>query len=223
MAINIPARNYLTFSELQERWQCSENDLSYVIISGEVKPSMRLIGKHKLLSWEIDVFGNWVASDYEPGNIGYAIAVDTRGWQYLQDPVQTESFDCEFRFAADDRDADKGEFPFAIWCRLNGTVNIGKIKEAAVFLLEEIARYEAKYGNRSEYQKPVKPLATRERDTLLTIIAALCKEAKIPYDKPAKAAGLIQGTAATMGVSIGETTIEGHLKKIPDALATRMK
>lgn len=67
------------------------------------------------------------------------------------------------------------------------------------------------------------PISTRERNTLLTIIAALCKEAKIPYDKPAKAAGMIQSTAATMGVSIGETTIENHLKKIPDALATRMK
>ena len=68
-----------------------------------------------------------------------------------------------------------------------------------------------------------KPLSTRERDTLLTIIAALCKEAKIDYTKPAKAAGMIQSTAALMQVSIGETTIENHLKKIPDALATRMK
>ena len=71
--------------------------------------------------------------------------------------------------------------------------------------------------------KETEPLDTRERNTLLTIIAALCKEAKIPYDKPAKAAGMIQSTAAKMGVSIGETTIESHLKKIPDALATRMK
>lgn len=68
-----------------------------------------------------------------------------------------------------------------------------------------------------------KPLATRERDTLLTIIAALCKDAGHDYTKHAKTAGLIQSTAAKMGVSIGETTIEGHLKKIPDALGTRMK
>lgn len=68
-----------------------------------------------------------------------------------------------------------------------------------------------------------KPLGTTERNTLLTIIAVLCNEAKIPYEKPSKAAALIQSTAAKMGVSIGETTIEGHLKKIPDALATRMK
>jgi hypothetical protein len=68
-----------------------------------------------------------------------------------------------------------------------------------------------------------KPLGTRERDTLLSIIAALCQVAEVPYEKPAKAAGVIQSTAAQMGISIGETTIENHLKKIPDALATRMK
>ena len=68
-----------------------------------------------------------------------------------------------------------------------------------------------------------KPLSTRERNTLLTIIAVLCKEAEIDYTKAAKAAALIQGTAATLGVNIGETTIEEHLKKIPDALERRMK
>lgn len=223
MAIKIPERNYLTFSELQERWQCSENDLRYAIISGAVKPSMRLIGKHKLLSWEIDAFGDWVASDYAPGDFGYTLEVDARGWQYLHDPVQTESFDCEFRFAADDWDAEKGESPFAIWRKLNSTVNIGKIKESAVFLLEEIARYEAKYGNEAEYQKPAKPLATRERDTLLTIIAALCKEAKIDIKTPSKAGDLIESLTDSMGAPVARRTIEEHLKKIPNALETRMK
>lgn len=68
-----------------------------------------------------------------------------------------------------------------------------------------------------------KPLSTRERNTLLTIIAALCKDAGYDTKKHAKTAGLIQGTAASMGLSIGESTIEGHLKKIPDALESRMK
>ncbi len=68
-----------------------------------------------------------------------------------------------------------------------------------------------------------KPLETRERNTLLAIIAALCKDIGYDYTKAAKTANLIQGTTAAMGVSIGETTIENHLKKIPDALATRMK
>ncbi len=73
---------------------------------------------------------------------------------------------------------------------------------------------------RSEDQKP---LSTRERDTLLVIIAVLCEEAGHDYNKHAKSAGAIQHKAAAMGISIGETTIEGHLKKIPDALRIRLK
>jgi len=90
-----------------------------------------------------------------------------------------------------------------------------------VMLTTEIERIKKSGGLRGEAAE--KPLTNKERNTLLTIIAALCKEAKIDYTKPAKAAGLIQSTAALMQVSIGETTIEGYLKKIPDALATRMK
>ena len=71
--------------------------------------------------------------------------------------------------------------------------------------------------------KPNETLGQRERNTLLIIIAALCKDAGYDYIKHAKTAGLIQSTAEKMGVSIGETTIEGYLKKIPDALGSRAK
>ncbi len=67
------------------------------------------------------------------------------------------------------------------------------------------------------------PLSTKERNTLLAIIATLCQEAKIDYTKHAKAAASIQHAADSMGISIGESTIESHLKKIPGALASRMK
>lgn len=68
-----------------------------------------------------------------------------------------------------------------------------------------------------------KPIETRERNTLLCIIAALCKEAGYDYNKAAKTASNIASTAAGMGLQIGETTIENHLKKITDALGSRMK
>ncbi len=68
-----------------------------------------------------------------------------------------------------------------------------------------------------------KPLSTRERNNLLTIIAVLCEEAKLDYKAASKTADLLQNTAASMGVSISESTIRDHLKKIPDALGTRMK
>ena len=75
----------------------------------------------------------------------------------------------------------------------------------------------------AESPKLDKHLDTRERNTLLAIIGVLCKEAKIPYESHSKAANLIHRTAERMGVSIGETTIEGHLKKVREALGTRMK
>lgn len=68
-----------------------------------------------------------------------------------------------------------------------------------------------------------RPVSTKERTTLLCIIAALCEDAGYDRSKTAKTAGLIVSSATRMGISIGETTIEGHLKKIPDALERRMK
>lgn len=92
---------------------------------------------------------------------------------------------------------------------------------ASVYTFAQNATSQSQERNRTI---PVeKPLSNRERETLLTIIGALCEDAGYDYTKHAKTAGLIQSTAAKMGVSIGETTIEGHLKKIPDALGTRMK
>jgi hypothetical protein len=66
-------------------------------------------------------------------------------------------------------------------------------------------------------------LGTSERNTLLTIIAALAKEAKINIEPPGKAAGFIEGLTNSMGAPVSKRAIEEHLKKIPNALETRMK
>ncbi len=67
-------------------------------------------------------------------------------------------------------------------------------------------------------------VGTKERNTYLCVLAALCKEAKIDYSKPSKAAGNIRDIAQQkLGLAIGETTIENYLKAIPDALESRTK
>jgi len=68
-----------------------------------------------------------------------------------------------------------------------------------------------------------KPLGTIERKTLLTIIAAIAKPAKINIEAPGKAAVYIEGLTDELGAHVAKRTIEEHLKKIPDALETRMK
>lgn len=75
----------------------------------------------------------------------------------------------------------------------------------------------------SEPTNAEKPLGTTERKTLLTIIAALAKAAKINTNEAGKAALSIEGLTAELGARVSKRAIEEHLKKIPDALETRMK
>lgn len=72
-------------------------------------------------------------------------------------------------------------------------------------------------------QREERPLRTTERTTLLTIIAALAKEAKISLSHPSKAAELIANITERNRTPISKRAIEEHLKRIPDALERRTK
>jgi hypothetical protein len=68
-----------------------------------------------------------------------------------------------------------------------------------------------------------KTLGSRERATLLTIVAALAKAAGIDVSKPSKAGGAIEALTTDLGARVSARTIEDHLKDIPDALERRGK
>jgi hypothetical protein len=53
---------------------------------------------------------------------------------------------------------------------------------------------------------------------LLAPVGLLAKEAGIDYSKPTKAAQAICALAELVGITMGQRTIEEHLKKIPDAM-----
>ena len=93
--------------------------------------------------------------------------------------------------------------------------------EISKVLIENLRFREGHF--RPEFQSREKLLTNRERRTLLTIIAALAKAAKINIDAPGKAALFIEGLTAEMGTHVSKRAIEDHLKKIPNALETRMK
>lgn len=73
----------------------------------------------------------------------------------------------------------------------------------------------------SQEHEKEKPLTTKERTTLLTLVGLLAEEAKIDISKPSKAASTLVSLAETKGIQIAQRTIEEHLKKIPDALEKR--
>lgn len=67
-----------------------------------------------------------------------------------------------------------------------------------------------------------RPLTTRQRRTLLTIIAAFCKYESI--DPSARdAVGQIVRMTEDLSVPVSNDTVRGVLKEIPDALETRTK
>ena len=66
-----------------------------------------------------------------------------------------------------------------------------------------------------------RPIGQRERTTLLVIIAALAKLARIDVSKPSSAASAIESQTAEMGVRIAARTIENHLNRIAEALDSR--
>jgi hypothetical protein len=67
-----------------------------------------------------------------------------------------------------------------------------------------------------------RPLHTRQRRTLLTIIAALCDQSGIDY-KARGAAQRIKSATEHLGAPIDDGTIDKLLNEIPDALETRIK
>lgn len=68
-----------------------------------------------------------------------------------------------------------------------------------------------------------KPVGTKERTTLLTIIAALAGETDIQIVSPSKSAEVIASLTERMGAPVAKRTIEEHLKRVPDALERRTR
>lgn len=69
--------------------------------------------------------------------------------------------------------------------------------------------------------KAERPMGVRERNTLLIIIEALAKEAKIDLSKPSKAGAAIANLTELLGAPVDHSTIEQKIKLIASALESR--
>jgi hypothetical protein len=103
----------------------------------------------------------------------------------------------------------QSEFP-------RGSVLAIRTAELDSFLSRHASEFRDRANNASD-----KPVGRRERDTLLTIIAALAKPAGINVRTPSKAGGTIEAMTIEIGARVSGRTIEEHLKRIPDALERR--
>lgn len=107
---------------------------------------------------------------------------------------------------------------------LNEAQELVEVQASLKAKIAEIHRLEGQLAllRSGQPAKVDRPLHTRQRRTLLTIIAALCAHAGIDY-KARGAAQRIRSAAELVGAPIDDDTIDKVLKEIPDALETRMK
>jgi len=94
----------------------------------------------------------------------------------------------------------------------------GALPSDAVFVVRRSALQDLEALISEPQPSMERPVESKERATLLVIIAALAKLAKVDIAKPSKAAVAIQTQIRLMGAHMGVRTIEIHLNRIPDAL-----
>jgi hypothetical protein len=98
----------------------------------------------------------------------------------------------------------------------------GGIPKDAVLVVRTDAMLSFLQAINEEPSKSQKPLSTKERNTLLVLLAALCKEGKIDYKKPGMAAAVAKMTE-NIGSPISDDTIRNVFKQIDEALDARNK
>jgi hypothetical protein len=129
--------------------------------------------------------------------------------------------------ATDPPEQDRNGFPpVAYWYYLDEKPDFSAIEGLVVFMIPEVERFEAAHkeseGTESHNGND-KPLTTRERNTLLTLVYVLADLAKVPLANRSKAAEMIANHAAASGLKLPVRTIVEKLKLCQDAIAARSK
>jgi hypothetical protein len=132
----------------------------------------------------------------------------------------------EVIFVRTHRDRHNGE---EIDDLIRGIINENKLKDPRV--VELIGRYKYEVVQNTELRKIIRmpepakadrPISTRARRTMLTIIAALCQRAEIDYQKIGAARHIKEATEE-LGAPVDDETIRKLLNEIEDAVERRMK
>ena len=97
----------------------------------------------------------------------------------------------------------------------------GKLPDDAVYVVrtEEALRFLSSLEERNNQEQP---LNTREKNTLLVLLATMCKQASFDWTERGISSAMEQATEE-LGVHISDDTIRKVLKQIPEAIESRQK
>jgi hypothetical protein len=219
MPIDLSAKKYYTFPELASRLQCSEQDLRYWVMEGELTPSSYFrSGENRQYLMEPDEnYGTTgTVSPCEMYDIGDSVDVRSPvcliGFHYLVFPTRTSVNQCEFHFAATlSSGFDYGDIIYG----LAASIDIDKVIDEGVVMAVELDRFVAV---KSKTRKPnglENPLATIEHNSLLKLVIGMAIKgyAHDPAASKSTSPKEIADDLAQLGISITDDTVRKHLKK----------
>ena len=220
--IKLPEKNWFTFSELIQRWQCTELDVIHLLIEGKLVPSYHFSGDFDTFEMKTEgdgddthVYLDGVSGLTKSGEVDQVFE-PVHGLRYLMQPTRVAATEGEFHFFSDSRQCDVGELCYHI----PEPLSVFEVIKNGVVTAVEVAMFEEARGKGSQSDRP---LLKRERDTLLTIIAALVKKSGHNTLTTGKIAGFISGLTDELGAHVSKRAVEDHLKEIPGALEVRKK
>lgn len=238
MAIKLPERNYLTFPELMKRWECEEDDLRRLIISGALKPSYVVNDGADLVTLVPPGEGPDICWDWEPKQVENDVDYDqeedreackykrvyTGGFYFLLLPEQTGPLDCSFVYFSKDRKYVPGSdtpcLMFGPGRKDRYPLKLSDVmKDGAVFL-EEIEEYEVKNTKDEVPEKQERPPGRRERENLLKLVIGMAiagyrHDPGAPRNTTPKE---IADDLAKLGLRLGDDTIRKYLKEAADTV-----
>lgn len=174
MAIKLPNRNYFTFPELMKRWECEEADFFHLLLSEKLVPSYFFSEELKIFDLEEERLHR----ENDPfGDVPMTPQIRmTHEFLYLIKPMQVAHDMILFDVIADTR-TGRPTNPTSFFMppvRMRDyQFSFTKVLENGVVMMSEVALFEGDAGKPDGAPNDEKPLSTRERDTLLTIVGVL--------------------------------------------------
>jgi len=180
MTLDLSQRRHYTFPQLAALLPCSEEDLRYFVVAGELTPS-RFLETGRYRQYQMEPHEDYGTTGHvSPSAMCDACEPDDvpqRGWSsgfhYLVLPLRTSGNQCEFRFAATFPSGfDLGDIIY----ELETSMGIDDVMNNGVVMAVELARFVAL---KSRNTKPIgfeKSLDTRQRTTYLNIIGVLLEQ-----------------------------------------------
>lgn len=217
MKIKLPEKRYFSISELSKRWECENSDVIHLLEVGELPSAEKLAARHGKRSIFFGYFGYQI--DLEtPCFLPKASEKDSEYWNEVardDQAILVVPVACDFPV--------EGNCHSKVYMLFEKQLAEWKQKVPEdfepVILLQDVLKLEARYLAEEGTEKP---LSATERNTLLTIIAALCDYSAIKYQERGAAIQIAKLTEE-IGATVSDDAVRRVLAKIPDALEARMK